>query len=190
MADVSNELKNLSETLQNRNTTISKAHTLLITFTKQIEALSDFSGEQSILAQEAGKTMPFQEVELRKGRSSSINQAQFIKAVEDIMKQRLFSTVSNKAQPKVYATQKENCKTLVKQMDVLDPERLEHENPRLGEEEVKSLCETFCLSKQGTHLTYIEFKASGGRSIFDQVNKLLWWSLTSTHRVTTIVNEK
>ena len=46
---------------------------------------------------------------------------------------------SNRAQPSVHATQKENYKTLVDQMDVLDPEKIELENPRFREDEMKSL---------------------------------------------------
>ena len=38
---------------------------------------------------------------------------------------------------------------------------------------MKSLCGTLRLNKQQTHLAYIEFKASGGRSIPDQLNKLM-----------------
>ena len=38
---------------------------------------------------------------------------------------------------------------------------------------MKSLCGTLRLNKQQTHLAYIEFKASGGRSIPDQINKLM-----------------
>ena len=56
---------------------------------------------------------------------------------------------------------------------MLDPEKIDHENPRFGEEEVKSLCGTLRLNKQQTHLAYIEFKPSGGRSIPDQLNKLM-----------------
>ena len=58
-------------------------------------------------------------------------------------------------------------------MDVLDPEKIEHENPRFGEDEVKCLCDTLRLNKQQTHLAYIEFEASGRRSIPDLLNKLL-----------------
>ena len=54
---------------------------------------------------------------------------------------------------------------------MLDPEKIDHENPRFGEDEVKSLCGTLRLNKQQTHLAYIEFKPSGGRSIPDQLNK-------------------
>ena len=56
---------------------------------------------------------------------------------------------------------------------MLDPEKFDHKNPRFGEDEVKSLCGTLRLNKQQTHLAYIEFKPSGGRSIPDQLNKLM-----------------
>ena len=56
---------------------------------------------------------------------------------------------------------------------MLDPEKIDHKNPRFGEDEVKSLCGTLRLNKQQTHLAYIEFKPSGGRSIPDQLNKLM-----------------
>ena len=69
MADVLSELKNLSETLQNRNTTLPNAHTLLTIFTKRIESLVASSGEHSILAQRAEKAMSFQEVKLREGKT-------------------------------------------------------------------------------------------------------------------------
>ena len=110
---------------------------------------------------------------MREGRSPVINQAQFIPAVADYIKEKLFTTASNRAQPSVHATQKENYKTLVGQMDVLDPEKIKHENSRFGEDEVKSLCDILHLNKQQTHLANIEFKASGGRSIPDQLDKLL-----------------
>ena len=109
MADVLNELKYLSETLQNRNITLPKAHTLLTTCTKRIESLLTSLWEHSILAQRAEKAMSFQEVELREGISPVINQAQFVRAVADNMKKRLFTTASNRVQPSVHATPKENC---------------------------------------------------------------------------------
>ena len=56
---------------------------------------------------------------------------------------------------------------------MLDPEKIGHKNPRFGEDEVKSLCGTHRLNKQQTHLAYIEFKPSGGRSIPDLLNKLM-----------------
>ena len=173
MADVLNELTNLSETLQSRNTTLPKAHTLLNAYTKRIESLIASPGEHSIMAEQAEKAMSFQQVELREGRSPVINQAQFIRAVADNMKERLFTTASSRAQPNVHTTRRENYKTLVGQIDVLYPQKIDHENPRFGEDEVKSLCGTLRLNKQQTHLAYIEFKASGGRSIPDQLNKLM-----------------
>ena len=173
MADVLNELTNLSETLQSRNTTLPKAHTLLNAYKKHIESLIASSGKYFIMAEQAEKAMSFQQVELREGRSPVINQAQFIGAVADNMKERLFTTALSRAQSSVHATRRENYKTLVGQIDVLDPQKIDHENPRFGEYEVKSLCGTLRLNKQQTHLAYIKFKASGGRSIPDQLNKLM-----------------
>ena len=173
MVDVLNELTNVSETQQSRNTTLPKAHTLLTAYTKRIESLIASPGEHSIMAEQAEKAMSFQQVELREGRSPVINQAQFIAAVADNMKERLFTTASSRAQPSVHATRRENYKTLFGQIDALDPEKIDHENPRFGEDEVKSLCGTLRLNKQQTHPAYIEFKASGGRSIPDQLNKLM-----------------
>ena len=79
--DVLNESKILLAPLQSWNITISKSHTLLFTNIKGIDALNDFPGEHSILAREAEKAMSFQKVELRKGRSPVVNQAEFIQAV-------------------------------------------------------------------------------------------------------------
>ena len=124
------------------------------------------------MAELAEKAMSFQQVELREGRSPIINQAQFIRAVADNMKERLFTTASSRAQPSVHATRRENYKTLVGQIDVLDSQKNNHENPHF-KDEVKSLCGTLRLNKQQTHLAYIEFKASGERSIPDQLNQLM-----------------
>ena len=85
MADVLNELTNLSETLQSRNNTLPNAHTLLNAYTKRIKSLIASPGEHSILAQQAEKAMPFQQVKPEEGRSPVINQAQFIRAVADNM---------------------------------------------------------------------------------------------------------
>ena len=99
------------------------------------------------------------------------------------MEERLFTTASSRAQRSVHATRTANYKTLVGQMkiDVLDPEKIDHENPRFGEDEVKSLCGTLRLNKQQTHLAYIEFKPIGGRSIPDQLNKLMVAIAPSLH---------
>ena len=152
IANVLNELTNLSKTLQSRNTTLPKAHTLLNAYTKRIESLIASPWEHSIMAEQAETAMSFQQVELREGRSPVINQAQFIRAVADNMIERLFTSASSRAQPSVHATRRESYKTLVGQIDVLDPQKIDHENPRFGEDEVKSLCGTLCLNKQQTRL--------------------------------------
>ena len=70
------------------------------------------------------KAMLLLEIQLREGKSSVINQVKFIRAVADNIKQRLFTTLSNRAQQSVDAIRTENYKTFVSQMDVLDPEKL------------------------------------------------------------------
>ena len=100
------------------------------------------------MADQAEKAISFQQEKLREGRSPVINSAQFIRAVADNMKERLFTTASSRAQPSVHATGRENYKTLVGQIDVLDRQKIDHENPRYGEDEVKSLCGTLRLNKQ------------------------------------------
>ena len=47
MADVLNELTNLSETLQSQITMLPKAHTLLNAYTKRIKSLIASPGEHS-----------------------------------------------------------------------------------------------------------------------------------------------
>ena len=78
------------------------------------------------MAQRAEEAMLFQEVQLREGRGPVINQAQFIGAVADNMKQRLFTTVSNRAEASVVATRQEMYENLVSQMAVLNPRNWVH----------------------------------------------------------------
>ena len=166
MADVLNELKILSETLQNRSATLSKAQNLLTVYIKRIESLVVSPGEHSILAQRAEEAMSFQEVQLREGRGPIINQAQFIRAVADNMKLRLFTTVSTRGQASVVSTRQEMYENLLSQIAVLNPHNWVHENHRFGENEVKSLCKTFHLNNQEIPLGFIEYKSSALAVIF------------------------
>ena len=165
MADVLNELKNLSETLQNRSTTLPKAQNLLTVYIRRIESLVVSPGEHSILAQRV-EAMSFQEVQLREGRGPIINQAQFIRAVADNMKLRLFTTVSTRGQASVVSTRQEMYENLLSQIAVLNPHNWVHENHRFGENEVKSLCKTFHLNNQEIPLGFIEYKSSALAVIF------------------------
>ena len=84
-----------------RNTTKPKYHTvknpkLTNCFTKRIESLIVSPGEHYILAQHGEEAMSFQKVQLKEGRGPIINQAQFIRAVTENIKQRLFATVSDR----------------------------------------------------------------------------------------------
>jgi len=57
-------------------------------------------------------------------------------------------------------------------MAVFNPHNWAHENPRVGKDEVKSLCKTFHLNNQEIHGGFIEYKASVGKSISNKFNKL------------------
>ncbi|KAI4799945.1 hypothetical protein KUCAC02_016483 [Chaenocephalus aceratus] len=107
MADVLTELKNLSEILQNRKTTLPKAHHIMTTYVKHIESFNCDPGQHAVDASQAEEVMEFKGEELRVGRSPIIDSAQFIRAVADNMKERLFTTTANRAQASVAANRKE-----------------------------------------------------------------------------------
>uniref|UniRef100_A0A3P9HRP9 DUF4371 domain-containing protein n=1 Tax=Oryzias latipes TaxID=8090 RepID=A0A3P9HRP9_ORYLA len=145
MVDVLTELKNLSEILQNRKTTIPKAHELMTNYLKRIESLKTYPGKHTVEAEQAEQKMEFNGHHLKVGRSPTIDSALFITAYN----------------------------SLINQMAVLHPENWDQDNPRFGEEEVRTLCERLNINEQEAHLGYVEFKASGGRSIPPPLKKLL-----------------
>ena len=55
MADILGELRNASEILENQNITLSKAHNVMNTYTKQIDSFNDCPGKHSVLPQSAEK---------------------------------------------------------------------------------------------------------------------------------------
>ena len=64
--------------------------------------------------------------------------------------------------------------------------KIDHRHFCFEKDDVKSLCDTFHLSKQLTRFVYNKFKANGGRNIPGQLNELL---LTLFLRVTLTVSE-
>ena len=173
MADVLTELKNLSEFLQNRKTTLPKAHEIMTMYVKRIESLSSYPGHHAVEASQAEEEMTFRGEQLRFGKSPIIDSAQFTQAVAESMNDRLFTTTANKAQASVTANRKEAYNRLLNQMAVLNPDKWDHDNPRYGEDEVRALCHVLHLNEQEAHLGFIEYKASGGRSIPNKMRKLL-----------------
>ncbi|KAK1901236.1 E3 SUMO-protein ligase KIAA1586 [Dissostichus eleginoides] len=135
MADVLTELKNLSEILQNRKTTLPKAHDIMTTYVKRIESFNRYPGQHAVDASQAEEVMEFKGEELRVGRSPIIDSAQFIRAVADNMKERLFTTTANRAQASVAANRKEAYNSLINQMAVLNPDNWDNDNPRFGDNE-------------------------------------------------------
>lgn len=111
MADVLGELKDLSEMLQDRRITIPKAHNTMTTFVRRIESLNTHPGKHTISANQAEEAMEFKGEKLSVGRSPIINSGQFIQAVVDNMKERLFTTSANRAQASVSASRRETYNT-------------------------------------------------------------------------------
>ncbi|KAJ8252839.1 hypothetical protein GJAV_G00206160 [Gymnothorax javanicus] len=173
MADVLSELKDLSEMLQNRKITLPKAHNTMTMYVKRIESLSTYPGKCTVAANQAEEAMEFKGEKLNVGESPIINSGQFIRAVSDNMKERLFTTTANGAQASVTVSRKETYDTLMSQMAVLDPDNWDHDNPRFGEEEVKALSQVLHVNETEAHLGFVEYKTSGGRSIPNQMKRLL-----------------
>ncbi|XP_023818862.1 E3 SUMO-protein ligase KIAA1586-like [Oryzias latipes] len=142
-------------------------------YLKRIESLKTYPGKHTVEAEQAEQKMEFNGHQLKVGRSPTIDSALFITAVVESMKERLFTTTANKAQSSVTADRKEAYNSLINQMAVLHPENWDQDNPRFGEEEVRTLCERLNINEQEAHLGYVEFKASGGRSIPPPLKKLL-----------------
>ena len=132
--------------------------------------------------------MSFQEVQLREGRGPVIIQAQFIRAVADNMKQRLFTTVSNRAQASVVATRQEMYENLVGQMAVLNPCNWVHGNPRFGENEVKSLCKTFHSTTKKFILVLLN-TSQMVEEVFLINSTSCLWQLTLYHQAMPTVSE-
>ncbi|XP_054873424.1 E3 SUMO-protein ligase KIAA1586-like [Amphiprion ocellaris] len=172
MVDILTELKNLSEILQSRKTTIPKAHEMMTIYVQRIESLCDYPGKHTVEAVQSEQKMIFEGEQLRVGKSPTIDSVQFIHAVVENMKQRLFTTTANRAQSSVVTSRKEAYNSLINQMAVLNPDSWVQDNPHYGEEEVKGLCDVLSINDKEAHIGFIEYKASGGRSIPDKLKKL------------------
>ncbi|KAK5868103.1 hypothetical protein PBY51_012543 [Eleginops maclovinus] len=144
----------------------------MLTYTKRIGSLITYPGQHAVEASQAEKDMKFKEEDLKVGRSPIIDASKFIQAVADSLNERLFTTTANRAQASVAAQRKESYTTLMNQMAALDPKKWDHANPRHGEDEVRALCHTLHVNEKTTHLGFVEYKASGGRSIPSNMKKL------------------
>uniref|UniRef100_A0A3Q1BX24 DUF4371 domain-containing protein n=1 Tax=Amphiprion ocellaris TaxID=80972 RepID=A0A3Q1BX24_AMPOC len=136
MVDILTELKNLSEILQSRKTTIPKAHEMMTIYVQRIESLCDYPGKHTVEAVQSEQKMIFEGEQLRVGN------------------------------------RKEAYNSLINQMAVLNPDSWVQDNPHYGEEEVKGLCDVLSINDKEAHIGFIEYKASGGRSIPDKLKKL------------------
>uniref|UniRef100_A0A3P8U5N6 DUF4371 domain-containing protein n=1 Tax=Amphiprion percula TaxID=161767 RepID=A0A3P8U5N6_AMPPE len=144
MVDILTELKNLSEILQSRKTTIPKAHEMMTIYVQRIESLCDYPGKHTVEAVQSEQKMIFKGEQLRVGKSPIIDSVH----------------------------RKEAYNSLINQMAVLNPDSWVQDNPHYGEEEVKGFCDVLSINDKEAHIGFIEYKASGGRSIPDKWKKL------------------
>ncbi|KAK1897030.1 E3 SUMO-protein ligase KIAA1586, partial [Dissostichus eleginoides] len=84
-----------------------KGHDIMTMYVKRIESFNRYPAQHAVDASQAEEVMEFKGEELRVGRSPIIDSAQFIRAVADNMKERLFTTTANRAQASVAANRKE-----------------------------------------------------------------------------------
>uniref|UniRef100_A0A3Q1CEZ2 Uncharacterized protein n=1 Tax=Amphiprion ocellaris TaxID=80972 RepID=A0A3Q1CEZ2_AMPOC len=73
MVDILTELKNLSEILQSRKTTIPKAHEMMTIYVQRIESLCDYPGKHTVEAVQSEQKMIFKGEQLRVGKSPTID---------------------------------------------------------------------------------------------------------------------
>lgn len=85
MVDVLAELKNLSEILQSRKTTIPKAHEIMTIYVKHIKSLCEYPGKHTVEAVQAEQKMEFKGEQLRVGKSPTTDSVQFVQAVVENM---------------------------------------------------------------------------------------------------------
>ena len=138
----------------------------------RIGSLRTHPGKHELEASQAENEMNFQGVELRVGKNPVINSAQFIQAVVDLLKEKLFTTAANKSQSSVPETRKEAYNKLLNNIAVLKPEAWTNDNPRFEEDQVRELCRTLHVNQEETHHGFTEYKSTGGRNISDKMKRL------------------
>ncbi|CAM2096659.1 unnamed protein product [Caretta caretta] len=156
--------------------TIPKADNLMQIYIKRIESLKTDPEIHSKEAQKAEQSMMFKTSKLNGARKSPrINSSQFIQAVIDNMRTKLFTTASNKADQSTREERASNYKDLINNLSVLNCEKWQEnpENPHFGEKKIRALADQLRINQQETHLEFVEFKASGGKNIPGKLKKLI-----------------
>ncbi|XP_063788503.1 E3 SUMO-protein ligase KIAA1586-like [Pseudophryne corroboree] len=176
MLDVLTELKNLSELLQDRKMTIPKADNHIKMYVRRIESLKRIPGFHSEQTQNAEEGIMFKNTKLTGiGKSPKIKSSQFIQAVVDNMRCKLFTTTANKATESVAKGRETAYHTLIDSISVLNPEswQTDADNPLFGDQEIRTLCEMLNVSYHETHLGFVEYKCCAGRIVPEKLKKLI-----------------
>ncbi|XP_006110332.2 E3 SUMO-protein ligase KIAA1586-like [Pelodiscus sinensis] len=173
MLDVLTELKNLSELLQDQELMIPKADNLMKVYLQRIDSLRRISGLHTKQAQQAEEAMMFKNTKLTAARESpTINPSQFIQAVVDNIRCKLFTSTATQSPA---ASNEIADQNLLENVSVLKPETWQQhaENPWFGETEIRALCETLKVGHHESHLGFVEYKCCAGLIVPEKLKKLL-----------------
>ncbi|XP_074872882.1 E3 SUMO-protein ligase KIAA1586-like [Carettochelys insculpta] len=176
MLDVLTELKNLSELLQDRELMIPKADSLMKIYLQRIDSLRRIPGLHTKQALQAEEAMMFKNTKLTSARKNlTINPSQFIQAVVDNLRCKLFTTTANQSTQSTAESSEMADQNLIENVSVLKPETWQQhaEDPWFGETEIHALCETLKVHPHETHLGFVEYKCCAGLTVPEKLKKLL-----------------
>ncbi|XP_028410502.1 E3 SUMO-protein ligase KIAA1586-like [Dendronephthya gigantea] len=170
MCDVLFELSELSEAMQHRSMNIVKADRCIKRSMRSIETLKRKTGTKLMIAKDAVKEGKFGTVPLVSNRRHvNIDANALIDKLLDAMKDRLFATCASGTVRESAAYQK-----LLDQICVLYPTSWPQDlDLNYGEEEVRSLCDRFSLSRSSTVPAFQDYVDSQGRRVPDDLQPLL-----------------
>nr|CAD7454151.1 unnamed protein product [Timema tahoe] len=148
MSDILAELSMLSESLQNKETTLIHADKLMRRNNRFFEAMKEKPGTNSLEAKIAIKEGTFSSVPLiYNHKIPTINHQQLITSVINNLRRRMFTTISNH-EPcgSSVPLHQETYKSLLNELKVLEPDQWPIDKPAsFGEPETEKLCRRFKL---------------------------------------------
>ena len=172
MNDVLKELSDLSLMLQDRNISMTAAMELIQTFVIRIDSLKETKGENEKIVDDSVEILNHRGIVLNRKQSRQIKGNEFIDAVCDSMRSRLFTTIANNCNEAAAKRRKHDFDQFFKNIAVLEIDSNMFKLPRYGELEVRDLCVMFHLDIDSTRRAYVSYKTSGGRIEPEEIKKL------------------
>ena len=147
MHDVLKELSDLSVLLQERTLSLPRAIELIRLYIVRVESLKESPGDKVIEVSESKKMVTYKEVDLNKRHCKVIKSDDFINAVCDSMKLRLFTTIANSCDEPSAKKRKTDFEQFTNAISILNIDEIDTESfPRYGEKEIKTLAKMFHLN--------------------------------------------